>query len=203
MGWVGVSKSEFKLKFGFQAMREGCNLSASRLLAHPRPCMTWADIWHTFWAAFNSLICDTWPTLCTLHRARSRSPPSCERAHAVRCRSCPLCALALHVTRLLSGFDLLFSDTRSERASDVCYRIAAISHGLPFHSSSSRVAFCGLTSATRQPIAIVMWVWGVDNLRASLSFSLYMWVWVSVWLRGDSMWRHVANWWCIASWSLI
>lgn len=68
------------------------------------------------------------------------APPSCERAHAVRCRSCPLCTL--YVTRLLSGFDLLFPDTRSERPSDVCYRIAVISlsswvsilplRGLPF-----------------------------------------------------------------------
>lgn len=77
--------------------------------------------------------------------------------------------------RLLSGFDLLFSDTRSQQS--VSYRIAAISHGLPFCFLFLLilifwVAFCGLTSATRQPSAIVLWVWGADSLRASLSGSM-------------------------------
>lgn len=146
-------------------LRHGCLHTLA--LTH-RPCVTWADIWHTFWAAFNSLICDTWPTLCTL-----RSPPSCERAewrvHAVRCRSCPLCAL--HVQ--LVCFPVLTCCSLTRAASNVSYRIAAISHGLLFCFLFLLIlifwlAFCGLTSATRQPIVLVLWVWGADSLRASL-----------------------------------
>lgn len=147
----------------------------------------------------------------TLHIARCtlRSPPSCKRAewrvrvrvHAVRCRSCPRCALHVYMSTELVCFPVLTCCSLTRAASNVCYRIAAISHGLPFCFLFRFVwflffwvAFCGLTSATRQPIAIVLWVWGADSLRASFGRQH---------VRGSTMWRHVANWWCIAWWSLI
>lgn len=74
----------------------------------------------------------------TLHIARCtlRSPPSCERAewrvHAVRCRSCPRCALHVYMSTELVCFPVLTCCSLTRAASNVCYRIAAISHGLPF-----------------------------------------------------------------------
>lgn len=78
----------------------------------------------------------------TLHIARCtlRSPPSCKRAewrvrvrvHAVRCRSCPRCALHVYMSTELVCFPVLTCCSLTRAASNVCYRIAAISHGLPF-----------------------------------------------------------------------
>lgn len=111
--------------------------------------------------------------------------------HVARCaRHLPVSVLSGECTQLDAGpahgalymselvcFPVLTCCSLTRAASNVCYRIAAISHGLPFFFLYRLilifwVAFCGLTSATRQPIAIVLWVWGADSLRASLSGSM-------------------------------
>lgn len=166
---------EVEIGFAWHAT-EGCNLSASRLLAHPRPHPS---------------------PLCDLSRHLTYVLSSIQffnmrhvthTLHVARCaRHLPVSVLSGECTQLDAGpahcalymYELVCFPVLTccslTRAASSQFPIALLPSPMGFHAASSFywflffwVAFCGLTSATRQPSAIVLWVWGADSLRAFL-----------------------------------